>query len=77
MAKSPDRPSFGTAGNAGSTAQPSHGYRGITPSATVHAVPEFIWGISAKSAPRKFDAMLAKGASGLTHLGRSDRKVIA
>jgi len=54
MAKSPDRPSFGTAGNAGSTAQPTQGYRGITPSATVHAVPEFIWGISAKVAAVDF-----------------------
>ena len=31
---------------AGSTAQPTHGFPATPPSATVHAVPEFIWGIS-------------------------------
>ena len=35
-------------GNAGSTAQPACGFRGTPPSASVYAVPEFIWGMSAK-----------------------------
>ena len=34
-------------GNAGGTAQPAYGFRGTLPSATVYAVPEFIWGMSA------------------------------
>ena len=46
MARSPDRTSFGTAGNARSTAQPAHGYRGAPPSGIVHAVPGFIWRMS-------------------------------
>src|SRR5712692_6757658 len=32
--------------NAGSTAQPAYGFPGTPPSAIVHAVPEFIWGMS-------------------------------
>jgi hypothetical protein len=34
--------------NAGSTAQPAYGFPGTPPSAIVHAVPEFIWGMSVK-----------------------------
>jgi hypothetical protein len=33
--------------NAGSTAQPTYGFPATPPSAIVHAVPEFIWGMSA------------------------------
>ena len=50
-AKSADQTSFGDAGdhgNAGSTAQSASGLRGTPPSAIVYAVPEFIWGMSAK-----------------------------
>jgi hypothetical protein len=32
--------------NAGGTAQPTYGFPGNLPSAIVHAVPEFIWGMS-------------------------------
>ena len=35
-------------GAAGSTAQPGSGFRVTPPYAIVHAVPEFIWGMSAK-----------------------------
>jgi hypothetical protein len=33
--------------NAGNTAQPTYGFPATPPSAIVHAVPEFIWGMSA------------------------------
>ena len=36
----------GDDGNAGGTAQPACGFWGTLPSATVYAVPEFIWGMS-------------------------------
>ena len=32
--------------NTGSTAQPAYGFPGTPPSAIVHVVPEFIWGMS-------------------------------
>ena len=38
--------------NAGSTTQPACGFRGTRPYAIVHAIPEFIWGMSAKKAER-------------------------
>jgi hypothetical protein len=31
--------------NTGSTAQPAYGFPGTPPSAIVHVVPEFIWGM--------------------------------
>ena len=34
-------------GNVGGTAHPACDFRGIPPAAIVHAVPEFIWGMSA------------------------------
>ena len=43
----------GDDGNAGSTAQPACGLQGTPQSATVYAVPEFIWGMSAKLLARK------------------------
>jgi hypothetical protein len=35
-----------TAGTPEDTAQPTYGFPGTPPSAIVHAVPEFIWGMS-------------------------------
>jgi hypothetical protein len=70
------------AGNAGSIAQPTHGYRGITPPATVHAVPEFIWGMSDVSGshpsrpargPRRPLLSTFAGASYLRHDPRTHR----
>ncbi len=39
----------GDDGSDGSTAQSASGLRGTPPSTIVRAVPEFIWGISAKN----------------------------
>ncbi len=46
MARSPDRTVVRDGWNAGSTAQPAYGFPRTPPSAIVHAVPEFIWGMS-------------------------------
>jgi hypothetical protein len=35
-----------TVGTPEDTAQPTYGFPGTPPSAIVHAVPEFIWGMS-------------------------------
>ena len=60
MAKSAERTSFGTPGTMETpenTAQPACGLRGAPPSAIVYAVPQFIWGMSAK---RLFQLRLLK-----------------
>jgi hypothetical protein len=49
MARSPGRTVVRDGRNAGSTAQPAYGFPGTPPSAIVHAVPEFIWGMSDKT----------------------------
>jgi hypothetical protein len=46
MATLPDWTVVRDGRNAGSTAQPACGLRGTPQSATVYAVPEFIWGMS-------------------------------
>jgi len=47
--------------NAGSTAQPTYGFPATPPSAIVHAVPEFIWGISARLSSARDAAMSIRG----------------
>jgi len=49
MATLPDWTVVRDGRNAGSTAQPACGLRATPQSATVYAVPEFIWGMSNNS----------------------------
>ncbi len=43
--------------NAGSTAQPACGFRGTPPYAIVHAIPEFIWGMSGNMSTRTLEVI--------------------
>jgi hypothetical protein len=58
IARLANRASFGTTWNAGSTAQ-ACGFRGTQSDAIVHAVPEFIGGMSASKAERSAPENLA------------------